>query len=75
MQKGVTTEKEVLKTFGPPTKVRETDRGKEFLYEYSKSGGPRWDLGISVGGSTVTKSLIVWLDKRGIVEDYAFKRS
>ncbi|GEM_PF-594259 len=73
IQKGVTTEREVLKLFGPPTKIRDTATGQELLYEYAKSGGLRWSLLISMGGSTQTKSLIVWLDKNGVVEDYAFK--
>ena len=73
--KGQTTERDVLKIFGPPSKMRDTDEGKEFLYEYDKSGGLRWNLGISVGGGTAVKTLIVWLDKKGIVTDYAFKQS
>ncbi len=73
--KGVSTEKDVLKLIGPPTKVRDTNDGKELYYEYTKSGGPRWNLGISVGGNTVTKTLLVWLDKNGVVTDYAYKQS
>ena len=73
IQKGVTTEKDVLKLFGPPTKIRDTATGQELLYEYAKSGGLRWLAVIQIGGSTQTKSLIVWLDKNGVVEDYAFK--
>lgn len=71
--KGQSTEKDVLKLFGPPTKVRDTEEGKEFLYEYAKSGGMKWNLLLSVGGSSATKTLIVWLDKSGVVTDYAFK--
>jgi outer membrane protein assembly factor BamE (lipoprotein component of BamABCDE complex) len=70
---GSTTEREVLKMFGPPTKVRDTAEGQELLYEYAQSGGPRWDLLVKVGGSSHTKSLLVWLDKNGVVSDYAFK--
>ena len=74
--KGESTEKDVIKLFGPPTKLRDTaDGGKEMFYEYTKSGGPQWNLLVSVGGSTVTKSLIVWLDQKGTVTDYAFKQS
>ena len=71
--KGQTTEREILKTFGPPTKVRDTDTGKELLYEYAKSGGLRWNLGVSIGGGTSVKTLLIWLNKQGVVEDYAFK--
>ncbi len=73
--KGQTTEHEILKMFGPPTKVRDTDQGKELYYEYTKTGGPKWNLFFSVGGSTVTKTLLVWLDKNGVVTDYAYKKS
>ena len=72
---GVTEEKEVLKMFGPPTKIRDTAEGKEFLYEYAQSGGPRWDLLVNVGGSSQTKTLLVWLDKNGVVSDHAFKKN
>lgn len=75
LQKGQSTEKDVLKLFGPPTKVRDTEEGKEFLYEYAKSGGLKWNLLFSVGGGTEQKSLLVWLDKNGVVTDYAFKQS
>ena len=37
--KGKTTERDIVKTFGPPTKVKNTHEGKEYLYEYSKEGG------------------------------------
>jgi len=73
--KDKTTEKEIIKTFGPPTKIRDTEDGKEFFYEYTKSGGPQWNLVVSVGGDTVTKTLLVWLDKKGVVTDYAYKKS
>src|SRR5262249_32939102 len=33
--KGKTTERDFVKTFGPPTKVKNTHEGKEYLYEYS----------------------------------------
>jgi outer membrane protein assembly factor BamE (lipoprotein component of BamABCDE complex) len=76
IQKGTTTEKDIMKMFGPPTKVRDgADGGKEFFYDYAKTGGPQWNLGVSVGGGTVEKSLLVWLDKNGVVTDYAFKQS
>ena len=75
IQKGVSTEKDVLKLFGPPTKVRDTEKGKEYLYEYAKSGGLRWNLLFSVGGGSSIKTLLVWLNKEGVVEDYAFKDS
>lgn len=58
IRKGVSTEKDILHLFGPPTKSRETADGKEFFYEYAKSGGPQWNLLISVGGGTATKSLL-----------------
>ncbi|MBI1977495.1 MAG: prolipoprotein diacylglyceryl transferase [Candidatus Omnitrophica bacterium] len=70
---GVTKEKEILKLFGPPTKIRDTEEGQEFMYEYAKSGGPRWDLVVNVGGSTKTKTLLIWIDKNGVVTDHAFK--
>lgn len=75
IKKRVTTEKELIHLFGPPTKWRETPDGKEFFYEYSKAGGPQWNLLISVGGGTSTKTLIVWLDKNDVVTDYAYKTS
>jgi outer membrane protein assembly factor BamE (lipoprotein component of BamABCDE complex) len=75
IQKGVTTEREVLGSFGPPSKVRDTEDGKEFLYEYTRNGGLRWNLIFSVGGGSATKTLMVWLDKKGIVTDYAYKSS
>ncbi len=71
--KGRTTETEVVKVFGPPTKVRDTDQGKELFYEYEKTGGFKWNFVLSIGGGTVTKTLLVWLDKNGVVTDYAFK--
>ena len=70
---GVTKEREVLKMFGPPAKIRDTAEGQEFMYEYAKSGGPRWDLVVNVGGSTKTKTLLIWIDKNGVVTDHAFK--
>lgn len=73
--KGETTEKEIIMLFGPPTKVRDLDDGKQFFYEYTKVGGVQWNLLISVGGSTTTKTLLVWFDKKGVVTDYAYKRS
>lgn len=73
--KGQSTEKDVLKLFGPPTKVRDTEDGKEFLYEYASSGGVKWNLLFSVGGGTKVKTLMVWLDKNDVVTDYAFKVS
>ncbi len=75
IKKGVSTEREMLHLFGPPTKARETEDGKEFFYEYAKSGGIQSNLLISVGGSTVTKTLLVWFDKNGVVTDYVFKSS
>lgn len=75
IQKGITTEREILHLFGPPTKQRETAEGKEFFYEYSKAGGPQWNLLISVGGGTLTKTLLIWFDKNGVVTDYVFKTS
>lgn len=73
--KGQTTEHEILKMFGPPTQARNTDAGKEYMYEYAQSGGTRWDLVVNVGGSTHTKTLIVWFDKNDVVTDYAYKTS
>ncbi len=73
--KGQSTEKDILTLFGPPTKMRDTAEGKEFLYEYAKSGGIKWNLVFSVGGGTTTKTLIVWLDRSNVVTDYAFKAS
>ena len=75
IQKGTSTEKDILKLFGPPTKVRDTEEGKEYFYEYAKTGGFQWNLVFSIGGSTTVKTLIVWLDKKGVVTDYAFKKS
>lgn len=75
IKKGVSTEKDILRLLGPPTKARETADGKEFFYEYAKSGGPQWNLLISVGGGTATKTLLVWFDKNGVVTDYVFKSS
>jgi len=72
---GKTTEQEILASFGPPTKVRDTEDGKEYFYDYAKSGGPQWNLLVSVGGNTVQKSLFVWFDKQGVVKNYAFKQS
>ena len=72
---GQTTEHEILKMFGPPTKLRDTEKGKELYYEYTKTGGLKWNLLFSVGGSTVTKTLLVWLDTNGVVTDYAYKKS
>ena len=71
--KGRTTEKDVIKLFGAPTKVRDTNDGRELFYEYTKTGGLQWNLVVTVGGNTSTKSLMVWLDKNGVVTDYAFK--
>lgn len=74
--KGTSTERDVLKLFGPPTKVRDTQEGgKEYLYEYAKTGGLQWNLVFSVGGNTTIKTLLVWLDKEGVVTDYAYKQS
>ena len=56
-------------------RIRETSEGKELSYEYEKSGGLKWNLVFSIGGGTTTKTLIVWLDKNGIVSDYAYKKS
>ncbi len=75
IQKGVTTDKEIMKMFGPPTKVRDTAEGPQFFYEYTKSGGPQLNLVVSVGGGTLTKTLMVWFDKQGVVTDYAYKAS
>ena len=73
IKKGVSTERDVLRLFGPPMKSRETSDGKEFFYEYAKSGGPQWNLLISVGGDTTSKTLLVWFDKNNVVTDYAYK--
>jgi len=74
--KGQTTEKEVIKLFGPPTKVKDSaDGGKEYLYEYASAGGLKWNLLVSVGGGTKIKSLLVWIDKNDVVTDYAYKVS
>jgi len=73
--KGKTTEREIVKMFGPATRITDIVDGKELLFEYTKTGGLQWNLGISFGGSEVTKSLIVWLDKSGIVSDYAYKKN
>ena len=73
--KGTSTEKDVLKLFGPPTKVRDTTDGKEYLYEYAKSGGFKWNLLFSIGGGTETRTLLVWLNQSDVVTDYAFKQS
>ncbi len=73
--KGQTTDKEILKMFGPPTKVRDTDEGQEFYYEHTTSGGPQLNLVISVGGSSMTETLLVWFDNKGIVTDYAYKKT
>lgn len=73
--KGTTTERDILKMFGPPTKVRDTAEGKEFFYEYTKTGGPQWNLVMTLGGGTTTKTLLVWLNQNGTVIDYAFKQS
>lgn len=75
IKKGVSTERDILHLLGPPTKSRETEDGKEFFYEYAKSGGPQWNLLISVGGGTAIKTLLVWFDKNGVVTDYVFKSS
>lgn len=73
IEKGVTTEKDIIKLFGPPTKLRDTETGQEYLYEYAQSGGLRWTLMFHFGGSTQVKSLVVWFNKNGVVEDYAYK--
>jgi hypothetical protein len=73
--KGKTTERDIVKTFGPPTKVKNTHEGKEYLYEYSKEGGLRWNLIVSVGGISTIKALIIWFNKQNVVTDYAFKQS
>ena len=75
IQKGKTTEKEIFHLFGPPTKWRDTPEGKEYFYEYSKAGGPQWNLLVSVGGGTATKTLLVLFDKNSMVTDYAYKTS
>jgi len=75
IEKGKTTDKEIMKKFGPPTKVRDTAEGQQFFYEYTKSGGPQLNLVVSVGGGTLTKTLMVWFDKQGVVTDYAYKAS
>ncbi len=73
--KNQTTEKELIGLVGVPSKYRETENGKEFFYEFSSAGGPRWNLLFSVGGGSHTKTLYVWLDKNGVVTNYAFKQS
>lgn len=73
--KNQTTEKDIIKLFGAPSKYRETADGKELFYEYARSGGVRWNLLFSFGGGTEIKTLYVWLDKNGVVTDYAFKKS
>ncbi len=73
--KNQTTEKDIIKLFGAPSKYRETADGKELFYEYAKSGGVRWNLLFSFGGGSEIKTLYVWLDKNGVVTDYAFKKS
>ena len=74
--KGTTTEHEIVKMFGVPTKEQPAeDGGKALYYEYSKSGGLQWNAGVSVGGGTENSQLVVWLNKNGVVTDYAFKKS
>lgn len=73
--KNQTTEKDLIRMFGAPLKYRETAEGKEFFYEYAKSGGVRWNLLFSFGGGTQIKTLYVWMDKNGVVTDYAYNKS
>lgn len=69
---GQTTEREILKLFGPPTKMREDGGKLHYFYEYKSTGGLSWNLGISLGGSSHVKSLSVWFDEQRVVEDVAF---
>lgn len=73
--KGQTTEQELIKILGNPSKFKNTDAGKEFFYEYAKAGGDLYIMNIATTGGTVQKSLLVWLNKEGVVTDYVYKQS
>src|SRR5262245_50221426 len=73
--KGKTTERDIVKAFGPPTKITDTNTGKEYLYEYSKKGGLRWTMIVRVGGGSTIKTLTIWFNKQNVVTDYTFTPS
>jgi len=67
---GVTTKKDIYRTFGEPTKV--VENGAIFFYSWTR-GGQSAFLGMG-STETDTKSLMVEFDNDGIVKDSRITR-
>ena len=67
---GVTTKKDIYKTFGEPTKI--VENGAIFFYSWTR-GGQSAFLGMG-STETDTKSLMVEFDNDGIVKDSRITR-
>jgi outer membrane protein assembly factor BamE (lipoprotein component of BamABCDE complex) len=67
---GVTTKKEIYRTFGEPTKI--VENGAIFFYSWTR-GGQSSFLGMG-STETDTKSLMIEFDNDGIVKEHRITR-
>lgn len=67
---GVTTKKDIYRTFGEPTKV--VENGSIFFYSWTR-GGQSSFLGMG-STETDTKSLMIEFDNDGIVKEHRITR-
>jgi len=81
IEKGKTTEKEIVANLGNPMSVSITPEGHKFLmymYTYAQTKASSFIpfVGAFTGGAdTSTQMLQIWLDKNGIVTNFAFTNS
>ena len=67
---GVTTKKDIYRTFGEPTKV--VENGEIFFYSWTRGGASAF-MGMG-SEETETKSLMIEFDKEGFVKDSRITR-
>jgi len=81
IEKGITTENEVIAMLGNPMSVGVTPDGKRFLmYMYTQSQAKASTfipiVGAFVGGAdTKTQTLQIWVDENGVVSTYAYNNT
>lgn len=78
IQKGRSTKSEMIQKYGEPTETSVDSTGKETLFWYHTRSKTDAKTFIPIagaflgGGSSESTSLKVFLDKRGIVQDYEY---
>ncbi len=78
IEKGVTTESQVLGALGNPMSVGITPDGKRFavyMYTYAQAKASSFIpvVGLFAGGSnTETQMLQIWYDENGVVSNYTY---